>query len=191
MVVAAVARTVGASPRERETASFAVDLRRGGNAGQIVIVSRNDAASEATHKVGEDLQRMAFLRAIVLPLVAVAFDLLACAATFGGLWLLFSGDDPPLGGPGYLDPMSVIGIFATVLGLTMVYEVVVLQRTREDLRVMDDPVQAIRAGLRQRAAPATCAAAVMVAAFLPFATTDLMTVRQFGVGPPSPCSSTR
>jgi putative drug exporter of the RND superfamily len=226
-VLAAVA---GASELERETASFAVNLRRGGNAGQITIVSRTDAASTATRQLGEDLQRRvdafaartdtqaalggpagqlgdfttetaasiwpvvlvlsvavalmltAFMRAVVLPLVAVAFDLLATAATFGALWLLFGGDDPVLGGPGYLDPMSVIGIFAAVFGLTMVYEVVLLQRTREDLAKTGDPVRAIRAGLRETAAPATGAAAVMLAAVLPFATTDLMTVRQFGVG---------
>ena len=226
-VLAAVA---GASALERETASFAVNLTRGGTAGQITIVSRTDASSDATRRLGEDLQSkvdalaahtgtqaalggpagqlgdftsetaariwpvvlvlsaavalllMAFLRAVILPLIAVAFDLLATAATFGLLWLLFGGDNPPLGGPGYLDPMSVIGIFAAVFGLTIVYEVVLLQRTREDLATTKNPLQAIRAGLRETAAPATGAAMVMLAAIVPFATTDLITVRQFGVG---------
>ena len=45
--------------------------------------------------------------------------------------LLFAGDDPLLGGPGYLDPMSIIGIFAVVFGLTTIYETLLLFRTRE------------------------------------------------------------
>jgi multidrug efflux pump subunit AcrB len=62
------------------------------------------------------------------------------------------------------------------------YEVVLLQQTREDLATTGNPLQAIRAGLRETAAPATGTAAVMLAAVVPFATTDLITVRQFGVG---------
>ena len=34
--------------------------------------------------------------------------------------LLFGGDNPLLGGPGYIDPMSIIAIFAAVFGITMV-----------------------------------------------------------------------
>ena len=45
--------------------------------------------------------------------------------------LLFGGDDPLLGGPGYLDPMSIIGIFAAVFGISIAYEVLLLARTRE------------------------------------------------------------
>ena len=48
--------------------------------------------------------------------------------------LLFGGDDPLLGGPGYLDPMSIIGIFAAIFGISIAYEVLLLARTREQLR---------------------------------------------------------
>ena len=58
------------------------------------------------------------LRTITLPLVAVAFDALTILATFGAMTLLFGGDDPLLGGPGYLDPMSIIGIFAAIFGIS-------------------------------------------------------------------------
>ena len=225
-----LAALAGASATERETASFAVNLERGGTAGQITIVPRSDISSTATRALGVDLQRrvdafaarthteaavggpagqlgdftdetlasiwpvvlvlagavalllMALLRAVVLPLIAVAFDLLAVAATFGALWLLFGGDDPVLGGPGYLDPMSIVGIFAAIFGLTMVYEVVLLQRTREELEATRDPVGAIRTGLRATAGPATGAALVMIAAVLPFAATNVLTIRQFGLG---------
>jgi X-X-X-Leu-X-X-Gly heptad repeat protein len=225
-----LAALAGSSPTQRETASFAVNLDRGGTAGQITIVPRGDISSTATRELGADLQRrvdafaarthteaavggpagqlgdfttktlasiwpvvlvlagavalllMALLRAVVLPLVAVAFDLLAAAATFCALWLLFGGDDPVLGGPGYLDPMSIVGIFAAIFGVTMVYEVVLLQRTREELAQTRDPVGAVRTGLRETAGPATGAALVMAAAVLPFAATDVLTIRQFGLG---------
>ena len=59
------------------------------------------------------------LRAVALPVVAIAFSLLAVGATFGVLQLLFGGSNPPLGGPGYMDPMSIISIFTVVFGISI------------------------------------------------------------------------
>ena len=72
------------------------------------------------------------LRAVVLPIVAMLFDVLTVAATFGVMTLLFGGDHPVLGGPGYLDPMSIAGIFAAIFGISLVFLVVLLARTREE-----------------------------------------------------------
>jgi putative drug exporter of the RND superfamily len=113
--------------------------------------------------------------------VAVAFDLLTAAAAFGLLTLLFGGSDPLLGGPGYIDPMSIIGIFAAVFGLTIVYEVMLLQRTRDELARTGDLHEALTAALRPTAYAATGAALVALAAVGPFLATDLLAVRQFGV----------
>jgi len=226
-VLAAIA---GARPADRNQASFAVNLDRGGDAGQITVIPRFASESAATQRLGEDLQdgadvfarashtevavggpagslgdfrsetasriwpvvialslavallMMAMLRTVVLPLVAVAFDLLTCAATFRVLTLLFNGDDPPLGGPGYVDPMNIIGIFAVVFGVTLVYEVHLLQRTREAFVATGDPHGALRQGLRETAAAGTGAALAMVAAIVPFAATQLDTVREFVIG---------
>ena len=122
------------------------------------------------------------LQSVVLPLVAVAFDLLTAAATFGVLTLLFNGSDPVLGGPGYLDPMSIIAIFTVIFGMTMIYEVHLLHRTREAFLKSGDAEGALRSGLRQTAAAGTGAAVAMIAAIVPFATTDLLTVKQLGIG---------
>ena len=73
------------------------------------------------------------LRAVALPLVAVLFNLLTAAATFGVMQLLFGGSHPPLGGPGYLDPMSIVGIFTAIFGISLIFLVVLLARTREEL----------------------------------------------------------
>jgi putative drug exporter of the RND superfamily len=125
---------------------------------------------------------MEALRAIVLPLVAVASDLLVALATFGVLALLFGGHDPVLGGPGYLDPMSVVGIFAAIFGSAMVYAVMLLGRTRERYLESGDPDEALAFGLRHSAPVATGAAIVTLAAAVPFVFSDLLDARQLGVG---------
>lgn len=122
------------------------------------------------------------LRAVVLPLVATAFSLLVVAATFGVLQLLFGGPNPPLGGPGWLDPMSIIGIFTVVLGVTVVYAALLLMRTREAFVAGEPMGRYVRIGLRQTAAAATGTGLVMVAALIPFSMTDLVDVREFGIG---------
>jgi RND superfamily putative drug exporter len=122
------------------------------------------------------------LRSVALPAVAVAFDLLTAAATFGVLSRLYSGQDALLGGPGYIDPISIIGIFAFIFGVSMVYQVALLYRTREAFLATGDAHAAVRTGLRETAAAATGAAAVMLAAIIPFAMVDLLSVQVFGVG---------
>ncbi len=122
------------------------------------------------------------LRAVALPIVAVAFNLLTAAATFGVMSLLFSGPNPPLGGPGYIDPMSIVGIFTIVFGVSLIYLVVLLERTREELVAGATVDGALDVALRKTAAASTGAAVLMIAALIPFATTDLLTVRELGVG---------
>jgi RND superfamily putative drug exporter len=122
------------------------------------------------------------LRAVLLPIVATLFSLLVAAATFGVLQLLFGGSDPLLGGPGYMDPMSILGIFTVVFGISVTYSTLLLMRTREAFLADGAGKNAVRAGLRETAAASTGAGLVMVAALIPFATTQLINVRQFGIG---------
>ena len=226
-VLAAIA---GARPGDRNQASFAVNLDRGGTAGQITVIPKYAATTQATQDLGESLVRassafarrthtevavggpagaladfhsesadrilpviigvavvvalvlMLLLRAVILPAVAVALDLLTTGATFGALWLLFGGTDPVLGGPGFIDPVSIICIFAAVFGITAVYEVALLQRTREAFLRGGDATQAVREGLRWTHLALTGAALVMVCAFVGLATSDLVTIRQLGAG---------
>jgi RND superfamily putative drug exporter len=158
----------------------------GGNGGAFGDFTADAGARIRPVVVGEAIAILillvVMLRAIVLPVVAVAFDLLTAAATFGILTVLYSGNDPLLGGPGYIDPISIIGIFAFIFGVSMVYEVVLLFRTREAFLETGDACGAVRTGLSRTAAAATGAAAVMVAAIVPFAALDLLSVQVFGVG---------
>ncbi|MBI5105278.1 MAG: MMPL family transporter [Solirubrobacterales bacterium] len=226
-VLAAIA---GARPADRNQATFAVNLDRGGNAGQILIVPRFGAGSTENIALGEDLRDMAdgfaaatrtevalggqagqfgdfesegtaklipvfavvaavvalmlmlMLRTVILPLVAVAFSLLATAVSFGVLQILFGGDDPLLGGPGSFSPVSIMGIFAAAFGIATMLQVVLLERTREDFLEDGDPHQALLRSLRETAPAATGAAIAMIAAAVPFMVSSFLTVAQFGIG---------
>lgn len=224
-----LAAVEGAPPASSNAAGFAVNVSRGGNAGQVVVISRYPANDQRTAALGDRLDRavksfahknnletavggpagnlgdftsttnerlplviaalalaealtlVVALRALALPIVGVLALLLTAAATFGAMQLLFGGSNPPLGGPGYLDPMSIVGIFTVVFGISMVYLVVLLARAREEIVKGASTDRAIDVALRQTAAASTGSALLMIAAIVPFATTGLATVRAFGV----------
>jgi RND superfamily putative drug exporter len=211
----------GAQPPDRNQATFAVNLDRGGNAGQITVIPKQPSSSTATQELGEDIVAMSHsfakrtgtvvavggpageladfqssvsadiwpvvigiaiattlllmiaLRSVLLPIAVVAFNLLSVAATFGVLTLLTTGSDPILGDAGYIDPLQVIETFAAIFGIALVYEMLLLYRTRELFLRTGRPHEALVHGLRETAGAATGAAAVMVAAVIPFAMSDL------------------
>ncbi|QEC49803.1 MMPL family transporter [Baekduia soli] len=225
-----LAAIAGAPSSQARQAAFAVNLARGGNAGQIVVIPRYASKDERTQQLATSLRDsaaafgrqthtttavggpagnladyhgvtagriwpvvatlavvvalmlMAMLRTVVLPLVAVAFDLLAAAAAFGILSLLFTGSGAPLGGPGYLDPVIVVALFAASFGITAFFEVALLNRTREEFLRTGDAHRALRAGLRDTAGAVTMVAVAMVAAVVPFLFETIMQVRQIGIG---------
>jgi putative drug exporter of the RND superfamily len=215
----------GAQPAARNQATFAVNLERGGNAGQITVIPRYASRTETTQRLGEDLAEetqafarqsgttavlggpageladfestvsadiwpvviglaiavtlllMIALRSVLLPIVTVAFNLLTAAATFGAITLLTTGDDPILGGPGYIDSLQVIETFAAIFGIALVYELLLLYRTRELFVRGGRPHEALEHGLRETAGAATGAAVVMIAAIVPFAMSGLFNLR--------------
>jgi putative drug exporter of the RND superfamily len=122
------------------------------------------------------------LRAVLLPAVATIFSLLVAGSAFGILQLLFGGSNPPLGGPGYLDPITIISVFTIVFGVTIIYSTLLLMETRDAYTSEPGVNDAVRKGLRQTAAATTGSGLVMVAAVIPFAMTDLINVRQLGIG---------
>jgi RND superfamily putative drug exporter len=226
-VLSAVA---GATPSQRNAATFTINLLRGGTAGQIMVVSKyasNDSRAEALgsrlaslggtfaqhnnvqiavggpagslgdltsvtkSRIPLDILALTLavalvlglaLRAVLLPAIATIFSLLAAGSTFGVLQLLFGGSNPPLGGPGYLDPITIISVFTIVFGVTIIYSTLLLMETRDAFVSEPGVRDAVRRGLRQTAAAITGTGLVMAAAVLPFATTDLVNVRQLGIG---------
>ena len=220
----------GAPASQRNVASFAVNLERGGNAGMITLTPRFSADDPKAQQLGEDLQKrvdafakvsgtevalggpagslgdfkseaasriwpvviavaviialmlMAFMRAIAVPAAVVLLDMLTAAAALGVMTVLFSGDDPVLGGPGYLDPMSIIAVFVGLFNITIIYTVQLLSRTREAFLATGDPKTAVRSALTQTAGASTGAMLAMLAVVIPFAFSDLVLAQQLPIG---------
>jgi RND superfamily putative drug exporter len=122
------------------------------------------------------------LRSLVLPLIAVVLNLLTIAATLGVLELVFQGDPPLFGGPGYIDVLSLVGTFAVTSALSIDYEVFLLTRMREGYQQSGSTEEAIHYGLEHTARVITGAAAIMLAVFAAFAATNFITIRELGVG---------
>ncbi len=123
--------------------------------------------------------------ALRAPAVAVAVTLLGLldsAATFGLMTLLFGGGSPPLGGPGHLDPIAVIGVFTIAFGTVLVFLVGPLPALRRQLAggVAGDAAQ--RSVLAAGGPASLAAGIVMLAVLIPFASADLSSVRQLAVG---------
>jgi putative drug exporter of the RND superfamily len=228
----------GATPANRNAASFTINLLRGGIAGQIVVTPKYRSSDPRTVALAATLDRLArsfakandlqiavggpagnlgdltsvtqsriwvdvavlavalmlllamALRAVLLPVLATGFSLLVTAAGFGLLQLLFGGSNPPLGGPGYLDPITIISVFTVAFSISIVFVSVLLLRTREEYVGADLAGMpagslnrtAVRRGLRETAAAATGAGLVMIAALIPFSLTDMLNIRALGIG---------
>ena len=112
------------------------------------------------------------LRSVVLPLKAVAMNLLSVGAAFGVLTAVY-GDlstiTPPL-------------VLAVVFGLSMDYEVFLLSNIRERWRKTGDTRTAVAEGLTASAKTITSAALIMVTVFTVFVFTGVPSVAEIGLG---------
>ncbi|MBJ7329199.1 MAG: MMPL family transporter [Solirubrobacteraceae bacterium] len=122
------------------------------------------------------------LRALVLPLISVVLNVLTVGASFGMVALLFEGDHPTLGGPGWADILSLLGTFTIVFGLSLDYQVFILTRMREAFTHSGDLGEAITFAIDRTGRVVTGAAAIMGGVFIAFTTTDLAIIKQTGVG---------
>ena len=122
------------------------------------------------------------LRSVVLPAIAVALNMLTVAAAFGLLTLLFVGDNPPMGGAGKLDVVTVTGIFVVTFALSIDYQVFLLTRMREEYVRTQSHSAAVEFGISKTATVVTGAAAIMVAVFVAFALSSFSLIQQLGIG---------
>ncbi|MGZ4184372.1 MAG: MMPL family transporter [Solirubrobacteraceae bacterium] len=154
-----------------------------GNLGDLTSVTKSRIWLDvAALSVAVALVLAVALRAVLLPVVATLFSLLTTAATFGVLAVLFGGSAAPLGGPGYLDPVTIISVFTIAFALTMAFSTLLLMRVREAYLAEPGAKRAVRTGLRETAAASTGAGVVMLAVLVPFSTTQLLNVRALGIG---------
>src|SRR5580658_4743487 len=123
---------------------------------------------------------------VVLPVKAIAMNLLSLAATFGVVvWIFQEGH---LSGllqftpTGTIEPTMPILMLAIIFGLSMDYEVFLLSRIRERYDATGDNVQAIASGLQRTGGVITSAALLLVIVVGAFSASGITFIKLLGVG---------
>jgi RND superfamily putative drug exporter len=125
-------------------------------------------------------------RSIVVPLKAIALNLLSVGASYGVLVLVFQHHWAE-GLLGFHSDGAVISwlplfLFVVLFGLSMDYHVFILSRVREGVDAGMSTDQALRHGITRTAGVVSGAALVMVAVFSLFGTSTSLDLKQAGVG---------
>ena len=125
-------------------------------------------------------------RSVVIPLTAIALNMLSVGAAYGVLVLIFQ--------QGHLESLlgfrSIGGVtnwlplflFVILFGLSMDYHVFILSRIREAHDRGLNTEDAVAYGIKATASVVTSAAMVMVAVFAIFSTLDQIDFKMVGVG---------
>jgi RND superfamily putative drug exporter len=125
-------------------------------------------------------------RSIVVPLTAIALNLLSVGAAYGLLVAIFqhSWAEGILGfnSNGAITSWLPLFLFVVLFGLSMDYHVFIVSRIKElvDRGVPND--EAVSRGIRATAGTVTSAAVVMIAVFAIFATLRTLDMKQMGIG---------
>jgi RND superfamily putative drug exporter len=140
----------------------------------------------ATTLVASAIVLFLLFGSIAIPIKAVLMTLLSLSASFGALvWIFQDGNlrdllDFQL--LGYTIAGNPIIMFATLIGLSMDYEVLLLSRVQEAYRRTRDNSASVAEGLARTASVITGAALIMVSVFAAFALAQTLTVKALGVG---------
>ena len=124
-------------------------------------------------------------RSVLVPLKAIVLNLLAVAAAFGAVTLVFQDGFGAtlLGLAGPLDaifPAIPVLVFCIVFGLSMDYEVFLVARVREARLAGLGEREAIANGLSHTGALITSAAAIMIVVFGAFVLGDFLLIKMLG-----------
>ena len=129
---------------------------------------------------------MLVFRSIVIPIKAVAMNLLSVGTAYGLLVLVFQKDvGTELLGFQHAEVIDVwipLFLFSILFGLSMDYHVFLLSRIRERYDQTGDNAGAVAYGLRSTAGLITGAALIMVAVFGAFASGETIINQQVGFG---------
>jgi putative drug exporter of the RND superfamily len=122
-------------------------------------------------------------RSVLLPLKAIAMNLIATGASLGLVVLVFQqGHGERLLGftsSGFLQAFLPLCMFVVLFGLSMDYEVFLIRRMQERWDQTADNQAAVVSGIAHTARPISAAAAIMVAVFGSFITADILELKQF------------
>jgi len=125
-------------------------------------------------------------RSLLLPLKAIAMNLVSVGATFGVLVVVFQGG---LGGgllgfeeTGYIQNFVPVLLLTLLFSLSTDYEVFLLNRVREDYLESGDNTRSVARGLASTAPLISGAALLMVVVFGAFAFAGILPIKQLGFG---------
>ncbi|PKL76132.1 MAG: hypothetical protein CVV27_11875 [Candidatus Melainabacteria bacterium HGW-Melainabacteria-1] len=124
---------------------------------------------------------------LLLPLKAVLLNLLSVTATYGILILVFQMG---IGAgllqietvPGALLIVSPLILFCIIFGLSMDYEIFLINRIREEYDACGDPDEAIAQGMEKTGGIITNAGLIMILVFMGFAFSRIIVIKEFGFG---------
>jgi RND superfamily putative drug exporter len=129
---------------------------------------------------------MATFRSIVIPIKAIALNLLSVGAAYGVVTAVFQfgwgekllGFESNQGVANWLP----LFLFVILFGLSMDYHVFILSRVRELVQRGMSTDEAVAKGIKSTASTVTAAAVVMVAVFAIFATLGMLDMKEMGIG---------
>jgi RND superfamily putative drug exporter len=125
------------------------------------------------------------LDSILLPLKAVLMNFFSLSASYGALvWIFQEGHLASFlhFTPGPIEAMTPILMFCVLFGLSMDYEVLLLNRVREEYMQVCDNSRAVALGLERTGRTITGSAAIMALVLFAFGLADLTAVKEMGIG---------
>ncbi|MFF9496298.1 MMPL family transporter [Streptomyces flaveolus] len=114
-------------------------------------------------------------RSVLLPLLALAFNIAVVGASLGFLALLTGNADHSI------NSVTPLMLFAVMFGLSMDYMVIMISRMRETYLGGASHREAVLGGLARTAGLVNGAAAIMVAVFASFTSAQISIVRELGI----------
>lgn len=126
------------------------------------------------------------LRSVVIPVKAIALNALATAASLGATVAVFQyGYGQSLLGfasVGTIQAFLPVAMFAVLFGLSMDYEVFMVQRVREEYLRCGDNREAVRRAMAAVAPQITIAGLIMIAVFGSLVVAEVLELQQIGFG---------
>jgi RND superfamily putative drug exporter len=151
----------------------------------IALVAQVAPAAVAFVVVATAVVLFLLLGSVLLPLKAVAMNLLSITASYGALvWIFQDGHLSTLLNftPAPIEPVIPLIMFCVLFGLSMDYEVLLLSRTQEEWERVGNNQQAVAAALGSTGRLITGAAAIMAAVFFGFGTANAVMIKEMGIG---------
>ena len=124
---------------------------------------------------------MIAFRSLVIPVKAILMNIIGLSAAFGLLVYVFQYGHFGIE-PGTIALIIPVIVFSLVFGLSMDYEVFLISRMQEEYAKSFDNDKATVEGLATTSKVITSAALIMIVLTGAFAFTDVMPVKQIGVG---------